>query len=65
MTDTDVLREALAMACRELVAVRKYGGGLPDNAPPPTDAEAQEASRCYDRLFDQAAEALSGKGARR
>lgn len=59
MTDKDILEEALIQACVELVYTRKYGSPLPEQMPPLTSTEAQEARRLYDRFFDEAVNVIS------
>ncbi len=54
MTDAEMFKAALMVACRELYYTQKYGHPLPDILTPLTDAEAQEVHKLYERFMDEA-----------
>lgn len=54
MTDAEVRKAALMVACRELYYTQKYGHPLPDISTTLTASEALEVQKLYDRFIDEA-----------
>lgn len=54
MTDAQMFKAALLVACRELYYTQKYGHPMPEILTTLTATEAREVEKLYERFIDEA-----------